>query len=342
MTAIAELQTRTNIFGESETKQPLIDRNQLSSILSEQLSQLSLEQFIALFTNEFNETINYAELLQGKKTCYTTSLLFNPHRLVTRIIDGRESVYDALQDDSFVNGLARAIILGNKKRVKSWRLLQYALDLGVNGTQVAYEFQPIAARNLCLKYKLSSRSKVLDPCAGWGGRMLGISTITNYYECFDPSKLTYNGLGQLYKFIQKIRPGFTAMIHNLPFEDSKLDDCIYDFALTSPPYFNTEAYSDDPMDSATRYKTFDRWVEGFYLPLIQKTMNALKPGATFVLNIGSRKYPLNEVLLDNFDHEFQIGRLQNYLPTKGLGKKGEGETFYTLTKPMRQRRKRIS
>jgi CO dehydrogenase/acetyl-CoA synthase epsilon subunit len=68
--------------------------------------------------------------------------------------------------------------------------------------------------------------------------------------------------------------------------------------------------------------------------MIQRTLSAIKPGAAFVLNIGSRKYPLNQVLFDNFSKNHKITKMRNYLSNAvgALGKKGEGETFYQIIK----------
>ena len=62
-------------------------------------------------------------------------------------------------------------------------------------------------------------------------------------------------------------------------------------------------------------------------------MSALKPGKTFILNIGSRQYPLSDILKSNFSEMYEIKKLGNKLSgASGLGKTGEGETFYAITK----------
>ena len=80
----------------------------------------------------------------------------------------------------------------------------------------------------------------------------------------------------------------------------------FDFAITSPPYYDTEHYSEENTNSLNRYKDFDEWCKCFYIPLIRKTMFGLKDGSVFILNIGSRKYPLNQVLLDTFSRRYKI------------------------------------
>ena len=50
---------------------------------------------------------------------------------------------------------------------------------------------------------------------------------------------------------------------------------VFDIAVTSPPYFNTEHYSVDDTDSAIRYPEYNLWVNNFYTPLIVNTINRL-------------------------------------------------------------------
>lgn len=74
---------------------------------------------------------------------------------------------------------------------------------------------------------------------------------------------------------------------NKPFEDvkySEVPDEAYDFAFTSPPYFNLEKYSGEE-SSWRRYPTLKAWVEGFYEPMIWHVADSLKPGAYFALQV---------------------------------------------------------
>lgn len=165
--------------------------------------------------------------------------------------------------------------------------------------------------------------------------MIGFSTVVSEYYGFEPYTKTYNGLNKLGEWIKKRNEHFNFIIENLPFEDSNLKDNYFDFAFTSPPYFDTEKYGNEETNSFNRYKSFDKWCDLFYLPMIEKTMNALKKDCSFVLNIGSRIYPLNEVLKLNFSSKYFIEKEQDMLQGKKSGLKNntnEGETFYRIVK----------
>ena len=319
-----------NLFDDGIEIKESLDRDILFKYLYQYLKDIELEDFVSLITNKFNEILEYVELSNGDRACQKTSLLFNPHRLNIRTKESKLSLFEALKTESFVSGLSRALIF---KKGKYNELLYQVLQLGINGIQYVNEFPPHIARIIYKEFGLNANSKILDPCAGWGGRMIGTSIISNNYTCFEPSIKTYHGLFKLYDFIKVMNEDFVANIYNIPFEDSYLIENSYDFALTSPPYYDTEIYSDEETNSFNRYTTFDNWCEYFYLPLIQKTMNALKNDGKFILNIGSRKYPLNKILMANFALTYSIKKCGNYLSgSGGLGKEGEGEMFYLISK----------
>jgi hypothetical protein len=325
-----------SLWGDSDLViKPPITREQLADVLFGLLSTLTLDELVHIFTNEFKETFEYIHLQKGEDTCQNTSLLFNPHRFDTIAGDSKQSVFGALKNPSYASGLARAVLF-DKQYNKNRDYMFHAFALGVNGVQYVNEFYPYLARDICEEFHLSAEHKVLDPCAGWGGRMLGISTVVNSYTAFEPSTRTVAGLDKLERFIRRVDPDFHAFVNCLPFEDSKLEDNAFDFAFTSPPYYDTEKYSDEPTQSFNRYKSFLEWVTGFYLPLIRKTMAALKPGKFFVLNIGNRKYKLGDILLQNFSTQFAIRAKGSYnIGSAGLGREGSaGEQFYAIQKPM--------
>lgn len=331
------MQIEFDLFGNDvEKKQPL-RREDFEPAVIKIFENISLEGLVALLTNELEEVLEYYKLSNGGNACQKTSLLFNPHRLCTRSKGKPFSIYEGTKTYNFLTGLARTLAYrynASNGRVKEllWTALQFG---GINNSKYVNEFPPHVARDLCREFGVTKNSKVLDPCGGWGGRMLGVSVVADNYYCFEPSTRTYNGLLRLNDFIRNLNQPFNAIVQCLPFEESMLEACSYDFALTSPPYYDTEDYSDEQTNSKNRYKTFDDWCDGFYIPLIRKTMDALKEGSVFVLNIGSRIYPLNEVLLDNFSKEYKISRHKDMLMGNNSGlrsKEKEGETFYVIKK----------
>lgn len=113
-----------------------------------------------------------------------------------------------------------------------------------------------------------------------------------------------------------------------------------ELAITSPPYYDTEIYSDEETNSCNRYKSFESWTEGFYKPMIDKNMKAIKSwqeGGRLIICIGSRRYPLNKILMEHCEkNNYTAKKLWHFRLTGGTGGMRnidkEGETFYMITK----------
>lgn len=340
---LVDVEEDTDLFGAPVKMPPAIEREVFADALRAQWVGMSLQEVVSIITNPYDELIEYAALIRGRRACQKTSLLFNPHRLdCASSTDKRYgSIYKAMQSLDFHSGMARATIFragemlkasGNASR--AGEILYMTMQIGVNGTQYVNEFPPHLARDTARRYGLGREHKILDPCAGWGGRMLGFSIVAGSYTCYEPSTLTAQGLKKLSEFIASVNHSFDTDINCLPYEDSDEIENHYDFAMTSPPYYDTERYSDEETQSCVRYQTFDAWCEGFYLPLVDKTMRQLKPGRPFIINIGDRKYPLTKVLQDHCDSVgYTMRRVTGgIMNNAGFGREADGgEKFYEIT-----------
>jgi 16S rRNA G966 N2-methylase RsmD len=115
--------------------------------------------------------------------------------------------------------------------------------------------------------------RVLDPCAGWGGRMLGSVAAGAEYVAFEPNTQTYNGLMQLVEFLG-IGDG-VRIINESALEMEKYDIGKFDVVLTSPPYFDLEVYTDEDTQSIKGCDTYGMWVDRFLKPLIESGLSNL-------------------------------------------------------------------
>ena len=337
-----DLKECKNLFGDIEPAPPDLDRGALAAKFRDQLQGLTLETLVPLLTTEFRESVEYAGLMTGEPRCSKTSLLYNPHRLSTRHALTGKSMLDNLQDPRFADGLARAALWTRDLNLRDW--LYRLLEMGISGSPRIDEFRPSKVRRIALEFNVCRSSRVLDPCAGWGGRVGGFCSGCDSYSAVDPSTRTMAGLQRMAReFIAPFRPSFVADLHCLPFEESELEPDSFDFAMTSPPYFDTELYGDsEPTNSHNRYADFGAWVSGFYEPFLCRTMEALKSGATFVCNIGSRRWPLDEELRRVCDEQnYSVSRMERYnrgsladhQNTSDTKNKKEGEAFYAIKKP---------
>jgi hypothetical protein len=223
------------------------------------------------------------------------TLAYTPHRALTaagRTISVPEALRKALTNEQ--NIVERLwFVMGGKPRLDG--LLGSTLPF--LDARIPGEFPVDLARSLIDEF-CPPGGRVLDPCHGWGGRMLGfLLSKAGTYHGFDTDPLTVNGVQAMFDDLHSYADGKRAaslVCH--PFEDAKLKQD-YDFALTSPPYFDTEKYG-GPESSWRRYKTFETWVDGFYRPLLTKAARALKPGGMFALQIGNQRYPLEQAARD--------------------------------------------
>lgn len=132
--------------------------------------------------------------------------------------------------------------------------------------------------------------RVLDPCAGWGGRMLGCVAAGAEYVAFEPNTETYEGLLKLIKFLgidDKVR-----IIKDSALEMDKYDIGEFDLILTSPPYFDLEVYSHEDTQSIKGCDTYKMWVNKFLKPLIELSLSHMKEygwSCWNVHNVGNMK-----------------------------------------------------
>ena len=298
-----------------------MNREILLDSLKMNLRSLTLEEFASEFITRNQAIEDFYKLCHGVKAGNTISLLFNPHRLSTDNEKEDLSVYESLQDDDKLSGLARLYLYNLEHGANN--AFYSAIQRGYQNIQYINEFPPFVARMIVLNYSKGAERVVLDPCAGWGGRMIGCASIPNTtYIAFEPSTQTWDGLNRLGEWLQKLQPTFKYKVYKLPYEESTdIELPKFDLALTSPPYYNTEHYSEEPTNSLNKFNSYDKWIDGFYYPLIDLTLSRLHHGAVFILNVGDRKYDLSDKLLEHCKaRNLYVERITDYLSGNGAGK----------------------
>lgn len=181
------------------------------------------------------------------------------------------------------SGLAKAIFSEKDRQEAKWALSKKF------GYKIATTFMPMYAKSI---YEYFGAKYVLDPCVGWGDRMTGalVASVRRYVG-FDPNTNLVPG----YKKIQadfgnkvvvddpdhyhvKFEGGYD--IYSIPFEhsDKRLGDERFDFAFTSPPFFDYEDYNPNN-------PTYKNWYKEFYEPLFILTEKRLKANAFFAIHI---------------------------------------------------------
>ena len=171
--------------------------------------------------------------------------------------------------------------------------------------------------------------RVLDPCIGWGGRMLGaLSSAPDvvYVGC-EPDPNTAKGLRNILAdpaIPETVRQRGTVLEQPIEVALPSLQTMeLFDCVLTSPPYFNLELYTAGPQSTET-YHTWEDWSTKWLQPVILGSLACLKPtGASCwsVKNIKADKvYPLADFVKKV--HTDAGWRLTKTVTMRGSGRPG--------------------
>ena len=170
-------------------------------------------------------------------------------------------------------------------------------------------FKPTIAINMYHKY---GATHVLDPCAGWGGRMLGAMA----------KGITYTGMDTN----TNLRPSYDAMMERfggncrMVWGDALEQDFTaidYDMVLTSPPYWDTgnlEIY-----ELMKIWKTEKEFYETFLIPLITKCRASIKRQGKVCFNISPKMYKALTGKYKSPPCDEQVAMLQQKVQGKDKG-----------------------
>ena len=197
--------------------------------------------------------------------------------------EGGDTIYDIYNDKAKWDKL----IDSAKKRNRGGRTAAgnvyecFRINLGS-----VVMFKSTTAKYLYQKYNATS---VLDPTAGWGGRMLGAWALGIDYTGIDTNtnmKSAYDGM------IEMLNNKTPAIFEQPKLEmlwqsalDVDFSNIDYDFVLTSPPYVNLEIY-----EHMEPWESDEKFYVDFFIPLWQKCMDNIKPGGTICFNISPKMY----------------------------------------------------
>lgn len=230
--------------------------------------------------------------LQQNMLGLATANAFHPQMWSIQCNNAKSPMEVFMDDDDFKNVIRKRIQYGNDATFAPYLIRK---SIKIFGSQSVSNFRPTVAKWVYDNY-CPMDGDVLDPCAGYGGRMFGAYCSKNVkkYIGVDPSVDTCENNREFSDVIRKNLSGLfecdkRVEIVAQPFEDCVLGDR-FDLVFTSPPYFDTEKYTDfNETQSYIRYPKYDLWVSGFLSPLIEKSYNYLRPGGYLVLNVGQEQ-----------------------------------------------------
>ena len=239
------------------------------------------KEYSKFWKYDFNKAIDGDAIRQ---TPHAGSLLWSyfPHAFSIRSY-GRRTPIQIFNDDKLLAiAIEKAIKFGNRMSDNRMR----GMLRMVNSAKAVSNFRPTAAAIIYNQY-VQPGGQIYDPCAGFGGRMMGAARVGANYLGVDPSTKTYIGLKQV---AEDYCPDINVRLIQGCAEDYEPLAESADFVLSSPPYYNLEQYSDEETQSYIKFPSRELWLEGFLSEMIKNVFRALKPGKFFALNIHGNKY----------------------------------------------------
>lgn len=181
------------------------------------------------------------------------------------------SFNDCWQDETLMADVLQWGKTGMSKLWLSWIRRAVFMRAGLPNSSF---YRPHFSRQIILSTGIKE-GLLFDPCAGWGGRMLGTVSAGWHYVACEPNVETYNNLLSLIEFLG-IQD--SVILYNIPAEDFDYPNLKnkVDVILTSPPYFNLEVYTDSIDQSYNKHNTYDVWVNNWLEPLITNCIHMLK------------------------------------------------------------------
>ncbi len=201
----------------------------------------------------------------------------------------------------------------------------------IAGTSKVTMYRPLLTKRIVQYFNAKN---VLDCCTGWGGRMLG--SLCNEgvsYTGIEPSNKTFE---KLMDIVMQLDLSKLYLHHGtaesiLPKLKKK-----YDLAITSPPYYNLEIYTDEKTQSH-HYGTYEDWKNKFLDVIIKGVLDKLIDGGKSCWSVKNFKTDKKYNLLDDvieihkkygwkkLEIEFYVGN--SVRPSKKKLKKGKEITY---------------
>lgn len=239
-------------------------------IADKQLTQDELVKDIASL-KKFKPT-GEKQSFAGNKTLYHFQM---ENLLRTRVVGKKMILEEVLQDDEAYEKLALNVAKLGRTGTMPNRFFE-----AFRFNQAVVFFKPSTAKWI---YSTFQASHVLDPTAGWGGRMLGAHALGIHYTGIDTNvnlQPAYHGMMEL------IHDSKMTMIweDTLAVDYEAID---YDFVLTSTPYVNKAGKMVEVYEHQV---IMDDFYGKFLVPLIQKCLRHIKRNGKVCFNMNSIMY----------------------------------------------------
>lgn len=186
-------------------------------------------------------------------------------------------------------------------------------------------------------FPVTEELETIDPSGGFGGRIIArLATKKGTHTVFDPNTNLIPGYK---KILTTLAPNSAVKVKMImkPSEEMTAKDFapnqLFHLAITSPPYFVQEIYSDEETQSSSRYPNVDAWINDYMCRTLFKIWKRLIPGGVIALNLADCTGVKKEVICEP---------ILAFLKKLGLGYRGcigrkamtTYEPIWTFQKPV--------
>lgn len=270
--------------------------------------RLNLPNYMAVFIASNDDTSKIIRAIQEDQLLKTKIKLWKKNQTI--ILKSFWEVWNS--SDAFRN----QIISSPNPNEEKWKLCRKY------GYKLATTFMPSYSKAIYEYF--GSPEIVLDPCCGWGDRLLGAEVAgVKKYIGYDPNLNLRPGYAEIMSLcghqpceLSSNYIGFsnTYQIHSLPFEigSSMLERNSVDFIFTSPPFFDYEIYSNlNP--------TYTNWIKEFYKPLFKECSRIIKPNGYVCIYLSDTSAgEIEEFMKEKVEKITKLKLQQKHIGFKGL------------------------
>jgi len=208
----------------------------------------------------------------GNKTLYHFQMA---NLLNTRVVGKKMTLPEVLLDDA-----EYAKLKNNMEKLGRTGTIPNRMFEAFRFNQSVVFFKPSTAKWIYSKF---NATHVLDPTAGWGGRMLGANALGIHYTGIDTNTSLQPAYDGMMGLIQD--PKMRMIWEDTLAVDYESID--YDFVLTSTPYVNKAGKMVEVYEHQVIMADF---YKDFLVPLIQKCLRHIKRNGKVVFNMSSIMY----------------------------------------------------
>lgn len=181
------------------------------------------------------------------------------------------------------------------------------------------------------------RPVVWDPSVGFSARLLGFAgaVSSGTYVGTDPSSRMIRDAKIVSREISSLHPDLKFEFHEVGSEKFTPEEASLDLVFTSPPYFDTEKYYDEPGQCWRDFPQIDAWIEGYLKPTMKNAHFGLKKTGKMVIDVSPkfRDVVVSSAVSAGFSliDEDNLDMVRDHFSREN-GSAGKSEVFLTFAK----------